>query len=327
MNQETFEARHSAVWEQFERWLDAPAARRAGGNEQQAEAIGGRVPRIYRMLCQHLALARDRQYSPGLVERLNRLVMRGHQRLYGAHPESGPAVARFFGRGFAEAVRRQYRVVALAAILFFAPLVALVVALQHYPDFVYTILPPGQVAAYEEMYDPANLKPGTRGAQADTFMLGHYIWNNVRIGFQTFAGGLLFGCGTVFFLVFNGLMIGTTAGHLIQIGYAGSFLTFVAGHSAFELTGIVLMGAAGLKLGIAVVAPGSRTRADALRLNARAAVPLVYGAGALLTVAALIEAFWSPIRFAPTIKYAVGCGLWIGLIAYFLFAGRNSRAS
>ena len=39
-------------------------------------------------------------------------------------------------------------------------------------------------------------------------MFGYYIRNNTGIGFQTFAGGLLLGLGTLFFLVFNGFYIG-----------------------------------------------------------------------------------------------------------------------
>ena len=323
MNQETFETRYEAQWAELERLLDATTGSRQGAQATAAGLPADALPKRYRALCQHLALARDRQYSPGLVERLNRLVIRGHQMMYGAHPGAGPAVMRFFARDFARAVRDQWRAVAAAALLFFVPLFSLGLALQSHPDFVYTVLPHEQVLAYQEMYDPANKKPGSRSAQTDTFMLGHYIWNNIRIGFQTFAGGLLFGCGTVFFLFFNGVMIGASAGHLIQIGYSTTFLTFVAGHSAFELTGIVLMGAAGLKLGAALLMPGAVSRLDALRANAHAAVPLVYGAGALLAAAAFIEAFWSPLGALPAVKYVVGGVLWALLLVYFSLAGRT----
>lgn len=325
MNQETFEARYEPQWAEFERWLDALAASRRR-NAQAPIVPEQAVPKRYRMLCQHLALARDRQYSPGLVERLNRLVMRGHQLLYGAHPEAGPAVMRFFTSGFARAVRARYRSVLGASLLFFGPLGAIAIAIQLYPDLAYTLLPHEQVLAYQQMYDPANKRLGTRSAQADTFMLGHYIWNNIRIGFQTFAGGLLCGFGTVFFLTFNGIIIGATAGHLIQIGYATTFFSFVAGHSAFELGGIALMGAAGLELGAALVLPGALTRRDALKSRARLAVPLVYGGGTLLATAAFIEAFWSPLPAAPALKYAVGLALWAVLAVYFLFAGRDRAA-
>jgi uncharacterized membrane protein SpoIIM required for sporulation len=323
MNQEAFQARHEGDWIAFENWLQTMAARRGRGEAATANLGEETIAHRYRVLCQHLALARDRQYSPGLVERLNTLVMHGHQLLYGAHPETGPAVARFFAADFARAVRSQWRPIALAAALFFAPLFTVAGAIQIWPDLIHTLLPQRQILTYQEMYDPANKRPGQRPAQADTAMLGHYIHNNIQIGFQTFAGGLLFGLGSVFYLTTNGVLIGATAGHLIQIGFATPFLSFVAGHSALELSGIVLMGAAGLMLGSALLLPGPLARVAALRVKARAAVPLVYGGGALLTLAALVEAFWSPItQFPPAFKYAVGVALWVLLAAYFLLAGR-----
>ena len=60
------------------------------------------------------------------------------------------------------------------------------------------------------------------------------------------AAGLLFGLGSVLFLIFNGLIIGAICGHLTEIGYGQTFWSFVIGHGAFELTAIALAGAAGL---------------------------------------------------------------------------------
>ena len=321
MNQEAFQARHEPEWLAFERWLDATARRRRGEAPPPGEET---FAHRYRVLCQHLALARDRQYSPGLVERLNTLVMRGHQRLYGARSPTGSALARFFRAELARSVRASWRPIALAAALFFIPLFGLAAAVQLAPDLAHVLLSQQQILGAEEMYDPANPRPGQRPAQADAFMLGFYIWNNVRIGFQTFAGGLLFGAGSVFFLVANGTLIGATAGHLIHIGFATPFFSFVSGHSALELTGIVLMGGAGLMLAGALLNPGRLTRVAALRSRARAAVPLVYGGGTLLVLAAFVEAFWSPLGLVPPpVKYAVGAVLWLLLIAYFVLAGRT----
>jgi uncharacterized membrane protein SpoIIM required for sporulation len=323
VNQETFQARHEAEWVAFERWLETLERRRHAARRDPVPPDEASAAHRYRVLCQHLALARERQYSPGLVARLNALVTRGHQALYGAHADSGPAIARFFASGFARAVRVNWRPIGLAAALFFVPLLALAAAAGFAPDVLHALLPPEHIARYEEMYDPAGSPSEQRPAPADTMMLGYYIWNNIRIGFQTFAGGMLFGLGSVFFLVANGVLIGAIAGHLIRIGSATAFLSFIAGHSAFELSGIVLMGAAGLMLGKALVLPGAFTRVAALRRNARAAVPLVYGAGTLLAAAAFIEAFWSSLQAVPpALKYAVGAALWLLLGAYLLLAGR-----
>jgi len=120
------------------------------------------------------------------------------------------------------------------------------------------------------------------------------------------------------------VIIGAVAGYLTQVGYTETFWSFVAGHSSLELLAIVLSGAAGFKLGMAVIAPGNRSRKAALVAAARPAVRIMYGAAFMFFGAAFIEAFWSPItEFGFTTKIIVGTLGWILLLAYFLFAGRS----
>ena len=91
-------------------------------------------------------------------------------------------------------------------------------------------------------------------------MFGFYIRHNVGIAFQCFAAGLFAGVGSLFFLAYNGALIGAVAGYLTERGLAATFFSFVVTHSAFELTAIVLSGAAGLRLGTRLLAPGRQTR-------------------------------------------------------------------
>ena len=146
---------------------------------------------------------------------------------------------------------------------------------------------------------------------------------NISRVFGPFAGGLLMGLGTLFYLVYNGLVIGATAGHLTALGYIETFWGFVSGHSAPELTAIMLSGAAGLMLGWALIAPGNRSRVRALQDAGAIAVKVIYGAALLFFLAAFVEAFWSSMSWIePVIKYTVGIIFWIMLWAYLLFAGR-----
>jgi len=332
MRQAAFIVRHATDWERFEAWLDRREKRRkrdAQGAPPERDALpDGEVPQAYRHVCQHLALARDRQYSPELVDRLNQLALRGHHLLYGARARRSVARAlEFFFVGFPRLVRAERRLVVAAACLFFGPLMLLIAVLQFYPDFVYYLIGPDALAHLQEMYDPSNERLGRRKADANVMMFGFYIWNNVKIGFQTFATGLSFGLGTVFFLIFNGVYIGAVAGHLTQAGFATPFWSFVSGHSAFELTAIAISGAAGLRLASALIAPGLASRKAALVAAGRPAVRLIYGAATMFLAAAFVEAFWSPLTFfAPFTKYLVGAVLWGLVIGYFLFMGRPRGA-
>lgn len=333
MRQAVFEARYGQDWIRFEEWLDRRekpkrAGPRAGPEHADTATLpDAEIPRAYRRLCQHLALARDRAYSPVLVDRLNHLALRGHHLLYGARSHRRSRIARFFLEDFPGRVRAEWPLVAVAAVLFFGPILAIGAALQTYPDFVHYLLSPRTIGRIQQMYDPANPRLGMRAADTNVMMFAYYIWNNVRIGFQCFATGMLFGLGTVFYLVSNGVQIGAVAGHLTQSGFGTPFWSFVSGHSAMELIAIAISGAAGLKLGAALIAPGNLTRRAALVAAAHGAIRLVYGAATMFLVAAFIEAFWSPLTlFPPETKYIVGGILWAFVMTYFLFVGRRRGA-
>jgi len=78
----------------------------------------------------------------------------------------------------------------------------------------------GPVGAPLNMYDPASPSHHLgRESGTNVQMFGYYIYNNISIGFRTFASGLLAGVGAIVVLVTNGIVIGTVAGHLTAIGY------------------------------------------------------------------------------------------------------------
>lgn len=333
MKETRFIRQRQEEWEAWDRWLSAttkkPAARKTTTSaESQAPALAvGDLPSAYRRLCQDLSLARDRNYSSPLVHALHDRVLAAHQRIYGARRRIKGHWLEFLAGGLPRLVRDERRFVLAAAALFFLPLLATLALLQWHPDGVYFLISPANVAQFEEMYSPSATRLGRPHSASDELtMLAFYIANNVRIDFQCFAGGIAFGVGSVFFLIYNGLVIGSVAGHLTQLGYIDTFWGFVAGHSAFELTGAVLSGAAGLKIGYALIAPGTQSRLAALKEQARIAIGLLYGAATLTFLAAFIEAFWSPNRGLPlTVKVGVGLAFWLLTWAYLLLAGRGAR--
>ena len=331
MKQEAFIARHDAEWTEFEAWLvargDSPSVARAKQGEWQGLRDED-VPARYRRLCQQLALARSRGYSPRVVERLQALTQRGHAVFYRAPPPQWRRALEFFMADFPRLVRAQRGCLLAALLLFVVPLVGSFVAVQLSPELVYSVHTPEAVADMEQMYDPADPK-GKLGRESgdDLAMFGFYVMNNVSIALRTFASGLLAGVGTMFVLVMNGLFIGGVAGHLQGVGHGDPFWRFVAGHSAPELTAIVLAGAAGLRIGLDLVAPGRRRRVDALIEGGKVGAKLCLGIFAMLVFAAFVEAFWSSIGWMPAwIKFTVGGVLWTITLAWLALGGRGGSA-
>ncbi len=288
-------------------------------------------PALYREICQHLSLAQSRRYSPYLIERLSILVERAHQVFYRPLHVYGDsalsAISRFFTETFPRTVRQEINWFWLASALFYIPLIAMIIVIQFRPEFVYSILSPDSVAAMQAMYDPQAEHIGReRGSGSDSMMFGFYIFNNTSIGFRTFASGLLFGIGSLFTLLFNGLHIGSVAGHLTHLGYSSTFWPFVIGHSALELTAIALSGAAGLKLGFSLLSPGRKSRYQALLDAARISVRIMGGVAVMFFMAAFIEAYWSSTQMiTPLVKYLVGALLWLLVILYFALVGQDIK--
>ncbi len=324
MNQDSFTEKYQSQWDVFENWLNSQD-KTIPISQRSKSAISVEIPHRYRQLCHHLSLAQSRNYSAHLVEYLNQLTLRGHQRLYRAKSSTLSGFLDFVFYEFPSLVRSQWRLFLFATVLFYGPLFGIGYAIQVNPELVYSVLPPEQVSQFKSMYDPDAKHIGTDRKSDDDFaMFGFYIKNNISVGFRTFAGGILFGLGSIFFLVYNGLVIGAVAGHLIQIGYSETFLSFVVGHGSFELTAIVIAGMAGLKLGGALVRPGLYSRGEALKRAGKVSLKLVYGVILMLIIAAFIEAFWSSKgNIDSSIKFVVGYVLWGIVIFYLLMIGRR----
>jgi len=337
MKQSDFEKKYENFWLDLEDRLLLVSERTSNKRNHESKVsqikskkpkkrnLGEEFPENYRLLCHHLSLARSRHYSPLLVERLEKLVINAHQIYYRRKTHMLSSVLIYFTSGFSQSVRKEWHWILLSSALFFGTFLGMLITLQYYPDMVYTVISGEQLAQMESMYDPSQDKIGrNRTSGTDFEMFGFYIFNNTGIGLRTFASGLLFGVGSVITLVFNGLTIGGVAGYLTFIGYSSTFWPFVSGHSAMELTAIVLSGAAGFKLGFSIISPGRKSRLRSLIDSAREAIYMMYGVATMFVIAAFIEAYWSSMTDIPSmVKYTVGVINWLLLIMYFVFLGRN----
>jgi uncharacterized membrane protein SpoIIM required for sporulation len=322
----TFEALYQAEWQELERQLDAVLKRSKKTKETTEAPRGERIAALYRRACEQLAIARARSYPAYLLDRLERLTADAHQVIYQQREFGVAALWRLVSRDFPRAVRADAVYVWIAAALLAVPTFVLGTLVYFEPGLVLSVVDASTAAQFEQMYGAAAESIGrTRDAGGDWTMFGFYIRNNIGIAFQCFASGLAAGLGSIFFLVYNGATFGAVAGYLAERGLGDAFFPFVATHGAFELTAIVLSGAAGLKLGHSLLAPGRRTRRQSLVHAARECVVVVYGLTAMLVVAAGVEAFWSSAAWVPSaVKYGVAAGCWSIVFAYLALQGRRA---
>jgi uncharacterized membrane protein SpoIIM required for sporulation len=319
-----FEELYQAEWQELESLLDRLLGRKKNAAKDGAPIDGQRVAVLYRRACEHLALARARSYPAYLLDQLERLTSDAHQVIYQRREFGLVKVKRFLTEEFPRSVRAHSTYVWVAAALLYVPTLVLGWLVYQRPELILSVVSAETAASYERMYSDSAVAIG-RAAESDWMMFGYYISHNIGIAFQCFAGGLFAGIGTLFYLIYNGASAGAIGGYLTERGHAATFYSFVVTHSAFELTAIVLCGAAGLRIGHSLVAPGRLSRVQSLVKATGDSAVIVSGAAAMLLIAAAIEAFWSSAGWLPhAVKFSVASACWIGVLSYLAFQGRRA---
>jgi uncharacterized membrane protein SpoIIM required for sporulation len=320
-----FEETYRADWAELETGLTRLGGRAGrGGDERPIPAA--RLASIYRRTCEHLALARARSYPSHLIDRLERVTAEAHQVIYQHRAFTWSRLVDLVARDFPAAVRAHRAYVALSTLAFLVPALAIGAVVYRQPELILSIVSSEMAVEFDEMYArSADAIGRTRSASTDWMMFGFYIRNNIGVAFQCFASGVFAGIGSLFFLAYNGAFSGAIAGYLTERGLSSTFYPFIATHSAFELTAIILAGAAGLRMGHAWLMPGRLPRRQSLVSATRQSVVLLYGATAMLVAAAAVEAFWSSAAWLPPlVKYVAAACCWTGVFAYFARQGRHA---
>jgi uncharacterized membrane protein SpoIIM required for sporulation len=317
MTEQAFVRRREAAWQEFSAMVL--------GTRRRIAADAPAFVSSFRNLTQDLNTARAHGFDPAIIERLNILVNEGNQILYGQREWTLALPACFILQTFPQKVREQWRGIGAALLLFYGIALFFGCLCVRFPELADELAAGSRLDQIEEMYDPRSehfLTP--RDVASDADMFGFYIYNNISIAFRTFAGGILAGIGSLLILCVNAADLGIAAGHIINLGFSGTFFPFIIAHSAFEMTAIVFCAHAGLLLGYRFFVTRGLSRGAAIRKAGKEAMPLVAGSALMLVIAAVIEAFWSSRHLLPLpLRLGVGAALWVLLPLYFLLAGRN----
>jgi len=320
MTELSFVQRRESVWNDFSKLVK--------GKKSVLKKRADSFVLMFREMTQDLNTAKAYGFDPTIIDRLNILVNEGNQILYARYNWTLKEPLRFILQTFPQKVRSQRKGILAVFLLFYGISVFFCLLCIRFPGISEELLSPYQLHNIEQMYNPADesyLRP--REVTSDADMFGFYIYNNISLAFQTFAGGIFAGVGSLFILCLNAGYLGIIEGHLINVGYAKTLFAFIIAHSAFELTAIIFFAYSGLLMGYRFFITGGLSRSASIRKAGQDALPIIAGSTLMLVIAAVIEAFWSSKHQFPfMIRIAAGVCVWVSALIYFLFAGRKTGA-
>lgn len=319
MQLQTFTSERRPVWDEL-----AVLVQQARGRiDTLPPSTALRLASLYRSAAADLALARRRFPREAVTSHLEGLVGDARNLVY-ANQSRRDSARSFLGTRYWQRVRERPGCLLASALLLFVPMVAIGLWAHANPAQA------TRAAQISPLSSNAGRGPedANRGfSTGKSASLASMIFtNNARVAFLAFAGGLTGGLLTAFSLLYNAGVTGLLVGLTLRVGNADVMWRLLAPHGVLELSLITVAGAAGFRVGWAIVHPGVRRRGEALAAEARAAGELVLGTALWLVVAGLVEGFVTPRGLSLPVALAVGFGLAGVFWALVVWRGRPAAS-
>ncbi len=271
---------------------------------------------LYRQTVADLAYARMCFPDHPVASELEQLVGQAHSLLYQAGRARSRSWTEFWRETWPVRVREAARPILLAMGIFWASSILGFLLTARNPVLEgFFVSPPMRAAIESKRLWTESL---TRTAPAASSAIAV---NNINVSLLTWGLGLTLGIGTVWLLVFNGLMLGALSAACLRAGMLLPLLEFVVAHGSLELPAIWISAGAGLLMAQAMLFPGRYGRRVELRLKGRSSVQIIVGIVPLLLVASAIEAFISPSNIPGVAKALLGLSLAVALLGYLVASG------
>jgi uncharacterized membrane protein SpoIIM required for sporulation len=305
-------------------WIELEAlCKQLQSNPREFARYGEQIMRfgkLYRSACSDLALAERYQLPPTTVDYLHDLVAKSHNQLYRSQSIDWSRWWRMISRDVPRAIFAD-PCVHIAALIFFGlfTLSALLGRAETlYPNFPAQVVGNDEITKMEEMYE----KPPEGNLDHYVGMAAYYIQHNTSIGLTCFGKGpMIIPC--VIELAYQAVHLGCIFGYMARPGVTQgeNFFHFVTAHGPFELTAIALAAAAGLRVGVGLIATAGYRRLDSLRTHALKSLPIIAVSVVLFFAAAFTEGFISPSPLPYSFKAGWALVSSTAMMLYFVALG------
>lgn len=273
---------------------------------------------LYQRVGTHLTALRASGADPVTIGRLSGLIADARGAVTGAQAPVWRDISRYFLVSFPAALYKSRRWWLTIGLLFYLVAAWMAWRIIAHPEIIESITTPAQV---QELVDKDFANYYSENPAQD-FAL--QVWlNNSMISAAVLALGVLI-VPTFFILWSNAENLGVIAGLMIGHDRADVFFGLITPHGLLELTAVFVASAAGLRLGWSWIAPGPRTRMQALAQEGRATVGMAIGLTAVLLISGLIEAMITPSPLPTAVRVGIGVLAEVAFLVYVWTLGRRA---
>lgn len=279
MREALFIKKNTPRWQQFE---SLAAGRSASNPDILAD--------LFIQLTDDLSYARTNYPDSQTTVYLNNLTAKVHQSIYRNKKEEKGRFVKFWKYELPLLFYSVHKQLLYSFLIFMAAVIIGAVSAAHDNTFVRLILGDGYVNMTLE-----NIEKGDPMAvykskgQLDMFFM--ITLNNIFVSFKAFAYGIFVSLGTVYILLFNGIMLGAFQYFFHQQGLLLTSVLSIWIHGTLEISAIVIGGCAGLVMGNSILFPGTYSRLDSLKIGAKKGLKIIVGLVPIFIMAGFLESF------------------------------------
>jgi uncharacterized membrane protein SpoIIM required for sporulation len=278
-----------------------------------AETFG----RLYRRAASDLNQAQTFVSGDATVRYLNDLVARAYLAIHGKDRGRTWATIVWLLRAYPAIFRRHLRPLGLATLLCFAGILFGYLAAKFDKEMARAYLLPAEMSMIqprgEGEEDPTPKQSTGQFTAFSSFLFTH----NLHVSLVAYALGITFGIGTVWFMFYNGVLLGALMAVFIEAGQGRLFATGILPHGVLEIPAMLIAGGAGLVLAHGMLSARPWPRRQELARCGKESLLLLFGCVPLLMAAAVLEA---GVARAPDWFISSGVKLGVASVVGLTFA-------
>ncbi|MFD1063520.1 stage II sporulation protein M [Winogradskyella litorisediminis] len=246
---------------------------------------------IYIELTDHLSYAKTFYTSSNTERYLNQLATKAHQRIYKTKKESKNRLISFFKTEFPLMFRQHHRELLIAFLTFAFFVFVGAYSTASDDDFVRTF---GLSDGYVNM-TLENIEKGDPMAvykeQGEFHMFLGITLNNIKVALMAFGYGILFGVGSLYIMLRNGIMLGSFQYFFYEQGLLWESARTIWIHGTIEISVIVIAGCAGLVMGNGMLFTGTYTRLESFKRGVKNGLKILISTIPFFIIAGFLEGF------------------------------------
>ena len=274
---------------------------------------------LYIEVTDHLSYAQTFYPKSNTLQYLNGLSVLAHQKIYKTKRESRKRFITFFTNEFPLFFSQYHKQLLIAFITFAIFTLVGAYSAATDGDFVRLILGDGYVNTTLE-----NIEKGDPMAvykqQGEFNMFLGITLNNIKVALFAFAYGILFGVGSLYIMMRNGIMLGSFQYFFFKQGLLWESARTIWIHGTIEISVIIIAGCAGLVLGNSILFTGTYTRLAAFKRGVKNGLKILISTIPFFIIAGFLEGFVTRHTEMPDwLAITIIGGSLVLIVFYYVF--------